>query len=124
MRDVIDIEIAPASAQVICMETWRLLATLMVDKKEDLESIKEWFAVLFGHAMSQFRGTGRKEGLDGQNKSKVRVLENIVVKAMQALTVIIPLAVEDLASLVESIPCSFSSISDHRCHRPARQIVS
>jgi len=110
IRDVIDLEMAPAPAQVICMETWKLLAQIVVEKEEDLESIKEWFGMMFHHAMKEFRGVRGREPLDGQMKSKIRALESIVTKGVQALTEIIPLSVEALASLVAGILDRFSPI--------------
>ena len=110
IRDVIDLEMAPAPAQVICMETWKLLAQLVVEKEDDLESIKEWFAVMFHHAMKEFRGVGRREPSDGQMKSKIRAFESIVTKGIQALTEIIRLSVEVFASLLAGILDRFPPI--------------
>jgi Mus7/MMS22 family len=100
MRDVIDIEMAPAPAQVICLDTWKVLAGLMIGKGEELEGMKEWFEFMFRHAMKELRGVPMEE----QSKSKMRNLESVVVKGMLALTEMVPLAIEGLASLVEGIP--------------------
>jgi len=108
IRDVIDIEKAPAPAQVICMETWKLLAHLQLKKEEDITSIIDWFRVMFRHAMKEYQ-IGAKSTTNedvAQIKSKVRALESILLKSLQALGDIVPLAAKALAHLIECLPSS------------------
>ena len=103
IRDVIDIEKAPAPAQIICMETWKLLAQFQLKNGEDISSIIDWFQVMFRHAMKEYQvATKSTNNQDiAQIKPKVRALESILLKSLQALGDIVPLAEAALATLVE-----------------------
>ena len=103
IRDVIDIEKAPAPAQVICMETWKLLAQFQLKNGEDISSIIDWFRVMFQHAMKEYQVAAKSTNNEdiAQIKSKIRALESILLKSLQALGDIVPLAAEALATLAE-----------------------
>lgn len=111
IKDVIDIEMAPAPAQVICMETWGLLFQLQLKKSEDLTSVIEWFRFMFRHAMKEYQSAVRPSNNEDsamtfqQTKSKVRALESIVLKGLQVLGDVSPLAAEAVGSLVEGRTC-------------------
>lgn len=106
IRDVIDIEMAPAPAQVICMETWKLLAQLQLQKGEEIVSIVDWFSSMFRHAMKEYENATTTSTEDhgvtvGQVKPKVRALESILLKSLHALEDVVPLARESVGPLVE-----------------------
>ena len=103
IRDVIDIEKAPAPAQVICMEAWKLLAQFQLKNEEDIGSIIDWFRVMFRHAMKEYQVVAKSTNSEdiAQIKSKVRASESILLKSLRALGDIVPLAAEALATLVE-----------------------
>ena len=105
IRDVIDIEMAPAPAQVICMETWSLLVQLQLKKKEDLISTMDWFRVIFRHSMKEFQAAMRLVTAEDQDpiRSKLRSMESIVLKSLQVLGDNVRDAAESLGSLVEGI---------------------
>jgi Mus7/MMS22 family len=106
MRDVIDIEKAPAPAQVICMETWSLLAQLQLKRKEDVTSTVDWFLVMFRHSMREYLDATKvvEDEAVGQNKSKIRALEGILLKSLQSLGDVVTLAAEVAGVLVEGTP--------------------
>lgn len=105
IRDVIDIEMAPAPAQVICMETWSLLVQLQLRKKEDLTSTMDWFRVIFRHSMKEFQVAMRLVATEDQDqiKSKLRSMESIVLKSLQVLGDHVVEAAETLGPLVDGI---------------------
>ena len=100
IRDVVDIERAPAPAQVICIQTWNLLARIQIQRTEDIASTIDWFNSLFQHAMNDYYLAIRRTGPE-HVKSKTRILESIVLKALQALADVIALAGVSLGALVE-----------------------
>ena len=128
IRDVIDIEMAPAPAQVICVETWKLLAQLRLQKGEDITSILDWFSSMFRHAMNEYESAAKATNSDdqgitsGQVKSKGRALESILLKSLQALEDIVPLAGETVGPLVEGIS-KFDKINS-RCNGTGRRVIS
>jgi hypothetical protein len=107
IRDVIDIEKAPAPAQVICLETWNLLTELQLKKEEEITSSIEWFMVIFRHSLKEYQVVSRPTNIEvesvtgGLAKSKIRALESILLKALGSLENVIPLAGQQAGQLVD-----------------------
>jgi len=109
IRDVIDIEKAPAPAQVICLETWTLLTELQLKKEEEIASSIEWFLVIFRHSLREYQGVSRPANVEAESiagvqvKSKIRALESIILKALGSLENVLPLAAHKAGQLVEGM---------------------
>ena len=108
-RDVIDIEKAPAPAQVICLETWTLLTHLQLKKEQEIASCIEWFMMIFRHAMKEYQLVSRSTDTEGlskaeQVKPRIRALESILLKALVSLENILPLSPEKAGQLVDGKP--------------------
>ena len=115
IRDVIDIVRAPNPAQVICMETWSLLSQIQLRRGEDISSSTKWVLVMFRHMLNEYmaltksKNTSDIDTSDIQIKSKIRASESIILKALQSMVEVIPLAKEAAAPLVGGMSSSFKS---------------
>ena len=107
IRDVIDIEKAPAPAQVICLETWSILMDFQLKKEEDITSSIQWFMVIFRHALKDYQILSRPANIAAESgegvpaKSKIRALESILLKALKSLENVLPLAGQQAGQLVD-----------------------